>query len=181
LAELIGGRARHADLVILPQPYGADRKAESELALECALFDGHAPVLVLAKGSPLVKKAKTIVIAWNQSAGAMAAVRAALPLLQNAKSVKIAVINPGVHDPERSDPGGMLCQFLSRHGVHADVAVLAKTLPKISEVLNRFITDQNADLLVMGAYGHSRLRESLFGGATRDMLDTNTIPVLMAH
>ncbi len=181
LADLIGSRARHADLVILPQPYGTDRKAESEVALECALFDGRAPVLMLANGSPSMLKPKTVVIGWNQSAGAMAAVRAAMPLLQAAKSVKIAVINPGVHDPERSDPGGMLCQYLSRHDVHADVAVLAKTLPKISDVLTRFITDQNADLLVMGAYGHSRLREALFGGATREMLDASTVPVLMAH
>jgi nucleotide-binding universal stress UspA family protein len=61
------------------------------------------------------------------------------------------------------------------------VAVLARTMPRVSDVLNRHVIDTGADLLVMGAYGHSRLREALFGGATRDMLEICPVPVLMAH
>jgi nucleotide-binding universal stress UspA family protein len=122
-----------------------------------------------------------VVIAWNRSNEAMAAIRAALPLLKAAETVSLAVIDPPSHGAERSDPGGMLCQMLARHGVHVDVAVLAKTMPRVTDVLNRHITDQAADLLVMGAYGHSRLREALFGGATREMLQLCPIPMLMAH
>ena len=95
--------------------------------------------------------------------------------------MNIAVIDPPQHGPERSDPGGMLCQMLVRHGVRAEVSVLAKTLPRISDVLARHVRDQNADLLVMGAYGHSRFREAILGGATRNMLEEAEVPVLMAH
>ena len=70
---------------------------------------------------------------------------------------------------------------LVRHGVHAEVSVLARSLPRISDVLARHIWDQNADMLVMGAYGHSRFREAILGGATRNMLEKAEVPVLMAH
>jgi nucleotide-binding universal stress UspA family protein len=108
-------------------------------------------------------------------------VRAALPILKESEVVNIAIINPPTHAPDRSDPGGALSQMLSRHGVHAEVAVLAKSLPRISDVIARHVSDQNADLLVMGAYGHSRFRESILGGATRNMLKMAETPVLMAH
>jgi nucleotide-binding universal stress UspA family protein len=182
IVELAGFRARLADLVILPQPYGKGRSIDAEIVLESALFDGRAPVLVLP-GTGLGRAAspETVVVAWNQSNEAMAAIRAALPLLKCARNVSLAVIDPASHGAERSDPGGMLCQMLARHGVHADVAVLAKTMPHVSEVLNRHIIDTGADLLVMGAYGHSRLREALFGGATREMLEHCPVPMLMAH
>ncbi len=182
IIELVGMRARLCDLVILPQPYGPNRTIESEIVLESALFDGRAPVLVLpTAGLGAAAAPKHVVVAWNQSAEAMAAVRSALPLLKAAKTVSLAVIDPGSHGTERSDPGGMLCQMLVRHGVHADVAVLAKTMPRVSDVLNRHLMDTGADLLVMGAYGHSRLREALFGGATREMLEQCPVPMLMAH
>ncbi len=182
IIEVVGYRARLSDVVILPQPYGADRGIDAEIVLETALFDGRAPVLVVpAAGLGKAARPERVVVAWNQSAEAMAAVRAALPLLKHAKSVSLAVIDPGSHGAERSDPGGMLCQMLSRHGVHADVAVLAKTMPRVTDVLNRHIMDTGADLLVMGAYGHSRLREALFGGATRDMLEQCPVSLLMAH
>jgi nucleotide-binding universal stress UspA family protein len=182
IAALVGMRARLSDLVILPRPYGEGRSVDAEIVLECALFDGHAPVLVVPEaGLRAAATPARVVVAWNQSVESMAAVRAALPLLRGAESVSIAVIDPGSHGAERSDPGGMLCQMLSRHGVHADVAVLARTMPRVSDVLNRHVIDTGADLLVMGAYGHSRLREALFGGATRDMLEICPVPVLMAH
>jgi nucleotide-binding universal stress UspA family protein len=71
--------------------------------------------------------------------------------------------------------------MLVRHGVRAEVVVLAKTAPRVSDTLARHVLDQDADLLVMGAYGHSRFREFLLGGATRDMLEHAAVPVLMAH
>ena len=180
--DLVGQRARLADLVILPQPYGTDRSIDAEIVLEAALFDGRAPVLVLPETGLGSAAAPTrVVIAWNRSAEAMAAIRAALPLLKQAKTVSLAVVDPARHGAEQSDPGGMLCQMLARHGVQADVAVLARTMPRVTDVLNRHLIDQAADLLVMGAYGHSRLREALFGGATREMLETCPVPMLMAH
>jgi len=182
LTDIVAQRARFADLVVLPRPYGAGQGSESEAVIEAALFEGRAPVLVLPdSGAGRAAAPKRAVVAWNQSAEAMAAVRKALPLLKQADLVNIAVIDPPQHGPERSDPGGMLCQMLVRHGVKAEVSVLARTLPRISDVLARHVRDQNADLLVMGAYGHSRFREAILGGATRNTLEQAEVPVLMAH
>jgi nucleotide-binding universal stress UspA family protein len=124
---------------------------------------------------------KRVVIAWNQGREAMAAVRRALPLLRKADLVNIVVVDPPAYGPERSDPGGALCQMLVRHGVKAEVSVLARTMPRVSDVLVRHVRDQNADILVMGAYGHSRFREAILGGATRDMLELAQVPVFLAH
>lgn len=182
LTDIVAQRARFADLVVLPKPYGDGQGTEAEAVVEAALFEGHAPVLVLpATGAGNAAAPRRIVVAWNQSGEAMAAIRKALPILKQADAVNIAVIDPPQHGPERSDPGGLLCQMLVRHGVRAEVSVLARTLPRISDLLARHVRDQGADLLVMGAYGHSRFREAILGGATRNMLEQAEVPVLMAH
>jgi nucleotide-binding universal stress UspA family protein len=182
LTELVAQRARFADLVVLPRPYGQGLGTEAEAVVEAALFEGHAPVLILPdSGAGHAAAPRRVVIAWNQSAEAMAAVRKALPILKQADLVSITVIDPPQTGVERSDPGGMLCQMLVRHGVKAEVTVLARTLPRVSDVLARHVRDSNADLLVMGAYGHSRFREAILGGATRNMLEQAEVPVLMAR
>ena len=181
ISALVGQRARFADLVILPKPYGPGRGPAEEAVLEAALFDGQAPVLVMPDGRSTPPKLDRILIGWNQSPEALVAVRRALPLLKSARQVDITIVDPPAHGSERSDPGGLLSQFLARHGVRADVTVLARTLPSVVDVLHRHATDENADLVVMGAYGHSRFREAILGGATRDMLETAQVPVFMAH
>lgn len=182
LTDLVSGRARFADLVVLPRPYGTGAGPEAEAVVEAALFEGRAPVLVMpAKGLGEHALPRRIILAWNQSAEAMMATRLALPFLKAATSVDITVIDPPTQGQERSDPGGMLCQMLVRHGVKAEVSVLAKTLPRVSEVLARQARDFDAELLVMGAYGHSRFREAILGGATRDMLEHAELPVFLAH
>ncbi|MDW4551342.1 universal stress protein [Defluviimonas sp. D31] len=173
--------ARFSDLVVLQKPYGPAGNHAAEAILEAALFEGKAPVLVLPEGMSNVDFGTRIALAWNQSDEALTAMRAALPLLKAATAVDITIIDPPSHGPERSDPGGMLSQLLSRHGIHAEVSVLAKTLPKTSEVLARHVRDINADMVVMGAYGHSRFREAILGGTTRNMLEHAEVPVLMAH
>ena len=181
LVDLVALRARFADLVVLPQPYGEGVGAEAEAVVEAALFEGQAPVLVLPNKPMGTALPSRIVIGWNQSREAMVAVRRALPFLKKAALVNIAVIDPPAHGPERSDPGGALCQMLVRHGVKAEVSVLARSMPRISDVLNRHVRDLDGDMLVMGAYGHSRFREAILGGATRNMLENAEVPVLMAH
>lgn len=181
LGSYIGLRARYCDLVILPRPYGDQRGINDEATIEAALFDGEASVLVLPEGASRIGRFARIAVAWNQSSEAMRAVRRALPLLKAADLVNIVVVDPPVHGPERSDPGGLLTQMLARHGVNAEVSVLARTTPSVAATLRRHALDQNADLLVMGAYGHSRLREAILGGATRDMLEDLPTPVFMAH
>jgi nucleotide-binding universal stress UspA family protein len=181
VSSIVATKARFADLVLLPHPYGNDSAPEAEAVLEAALFDGAAPVLLLPGTLLPETLGKRVVIAWNQGREAMAAVRRALPLLRKADLVNIVVVDPPAYGPERSDPGGALCQMLVRHGVKAEVSVLARTMPRVSDVLVRHVRDQNADILVMGAYGHSRFREAILGGATRDMLELAQVPVFLAH
>lgn len=181
LTELVAQRARFADLVVLPKPYGDGQGVVAEAVVEAALFEGQAPVLIVPEGGVANPLPRRVVVAWNQSRESLVAVRRALPLLQAAESVNIAVIDPPAHGAERSDPGGALSQMLVRHGVKTEVSVLAKTLPRISDILARHVVDTDADLLVMGAYGHSRFREAILGGATRNTLEQAVVPVLMAH
>ncbi|MCU0827192.1 MAG: universal stress protein [Tabrizicola sp.] len=181
LTDVVATRARYADLVVLPLPYGNTRGVEDEAVIEAALFEGIAPVLIVPESGMPSTDPRRIVVAWNQSREALVAARRAMPFLRRAESVQIVVIDPPTHGPERSDPGGLLCQMLVRHGVRAEVTVLAKTLPRVSDVLARHLRDANADLLVMGAYGHSRFREAILGGATRDMLEHAQLPVFLAH
>lgn len=181
LGRLVAQRARFSDLVVQPRPYGKGCGQEQETIVESALFEGQVPALVVPPKTKANVQPKRIIIAWNESSEAMAAVRASLPTLIAADSVNITVIDPPQHGPDRSDPGGALSQMLVRHGVKAEITVLAKTMPRVSDVLLRHARDINADMIVMGAYGHSRFREAILGGATRNMLENTKIPVLMAH
>lgn len=181
LGRHVAAHARFSDLVILPQPYGENHGAELEPVIEAALFEGKVPVLMLPDGKPPLAAPKTISIAWNESNECLSAVRGAMPFLQAADSVHVVVIDPPAHGPSRSDPGGLLSQYLARQGVRAEIDVLAKTMPRVSDVLLRHAADTSTDLVVMGAYGHSRFREAILGGATRYMLEQSELPVLMAH
>ena len=181
MARHVALHARFADLVVLPKPYGDDRGAELEPLVEAALFDADAPVLVVpdeAKPNPAPKQ---IIVAWNQSKEALSAIRAAIPFLDQCSLARIVVVDPPAHGPERSDPGGLLSQMLARHGISCEIDVISKTLPRVSDVLNRHVIDKGAEMVVMGAYGHSRFREAILGGATRNMLEQASVPVLMAR
>ncbi|MGP9803704.1 universal stress protein [Paracoccus sp. NSM] len=180
IPALVGLRARFADLTVLVSPYAENQPAEAEIIAEAALFEGGCPVLVLPHAE-IPANLRRVLVAWNQSAEALAAIRRALPLLRAADRVEVTCIDPRRTSPERSDPGGPLTQMLVRHGVRAEIAVLARTAPTISDELNRRAVEIGADLIVMGAYGHSRFRQAILGGATRNMLEKSAVPVLMAR
>jgi nucleotide-binding universal stress UspA family protein len=181
LNQLIAHRTRFSDLVVLPRPYGEGRGQDLEAIAEAAMFEGDVPVLIQPDGHAFPEKADRILIGWNESREALRAVKAALPFLKSASVVNIAIIDPPKHGPERSDPGGQLSQFLSRHGVRPELSVLSKTMPRVADVLARHANDIDADMIVMGAYSHSRFRESILGGATRNMLEAAERPLLLAH
>lgn len=181
ISALIGMRARFADLTVLPQPYGEDVAADAEAVIEAAMFEGGCPVLVIPPSGLPENFSHRILIGWNQSNEALVAVRQALPLLIRAEAVEIAAVDPSPNSPERSEPGQALCRMLTRHSVKAEIAVLARTLPRISEILNHRAIETGATMIVMGAYGHSRFREAILGGATRNMLEQAKVPVLMAR
>ncbi|SFB00774.1 Universal stress protein family protein [Poseidonocella pacifica] len=177
----VAGRARFSDLAVMSQPQGGRAEGEAEALIESALFQGQCPVMVVPEsGAPIVAP-RRILIGWDESREALSAVRAALPMLKSAGQATIAVIDPPRHGPERSDPGGLLSQFLARHGIRCEIDVLARTMPRIADVLIQRAVDMDAEMVVIGAYGHSRFREAILGGATRTMLEEAPMPVFMAH
>jgi len=188
--------ARHADLVVMGQadPEHASTSAGSEFPAQVLSHAGCPVLLVPYAGLPRPASgqagpARRILVAWNASKEAARAVRAALPLLRRAERVQIAVFDP---DSERAlhgaSPGADLLQYLARHGVQADLLVrqsqragLLKRPTGTGEALLALLAEEGCDLLVLGAYGHSRFRETLLGGVTRTVLESMTAPVLMAH
>lgn len=182
LAPQVAQLARFADLCVTARPYGRGPGGLAPLVVEALLFGAHAPVLVVPDaGMDAARPVENPCVAWNDSDEALRAVRAALPLLQEAARAEVVIVDPPLHGPGRADPGGDLCAWLARHGIRATVTVLAKTEPRVSGLLTRFAREKGCDLLVLGAFGHSRLREVLLGGATRDLLSEVPLPLLLAR
>jgi len=181
VTTIVARRARFADLVVLPKPYGEGLPADAPIILEAAMFQGQAPVIVLAEGKAPVMAPRKVVVAWNESSEAMSAIRHALPLLTGADLVSVCMVAPDRHGEDTADPGAELSKLLSRHGATVEVSILPQTVARVSEVISRHVDDIAADMLVMGAYGHSRFREAILGGATRNMLEHARVPVFMAH
>lgn len=179
---LVARLARYSDLIVATKPYGKGRSPLHVSVLEAELFATASPVLIVPEdAASAMGPFKRVVCAWNESSESFNAIRLALPILQAADKVDLVMVDPPSHSPERSDPGGSITLMLARHGVKAEVSILARTLPRIYDVMDRFAEEHGADLIVMGAYGHSRFRESILGGATRDMLEQTNRPLLMAH
>ena len=186
LAELpvvVGRMGWFQDLIVLPRPYGRDDGGVAEDLVDAALFHTTAPVIVTPSGAATGSAAvgRRILLAWNGSVEAMRALRSALPLMKEARTVEAVMVDPGERPSGYADPGAALGAMLSRHGVEAEISLLPRTGPSVAETLRRRAEDTGADLIVMGAYGHSRFRERMLGGATRDMLATTDRPILFAR
>lgn len=174
--------ARYSDLIVIAQPYGEDRENTHVAAVEAAIFATGAPVLVVPRAArDWSVPFRRIMIGWDESDVSLEAVRDSLPFLAAAEQVDVVLVDPPRQSPERADPGGAITLMLARHGIRAEVAILARNLPSVAGVLARYASEQGVDAIVMGAYGHSRLREAILGGPTRDMLEHARLPLLMSH
>jgi nucleotide-binding universal stress UspA family protein len=173
--------ARYADLTIVGQ--GVDlQDVSGELAFlpeELALGVGR-PVLVVPRYGAFETVGQRVLIAWNGSREATRAVNDAIPILKMATKVTVLSIDPE-GEPERRVPGADLALHLARHGIAAEAASTQALDIAVGDVLLSRAADLGVDLIVMGAYGHSRLREMMLGGATRHLLQHMTVPVLMSH
>jgi nucleotide-binding universal stress UspA family protein len=170
--------ARAADLAILGQ---VSSGAESLVMPEEVAFLSGRPVLVVPGAGRFARVAENPIVAWKPGREAARAVHDALPLLAAAGKATILVVDPD-EESEGETPGDELALHLSRHGVKATVdrAYTEGGTPVADVILSR-AADLGADLLVMGCYGHARLREMILGGVTRDILGAMTLPVLMSH
>lgn len=173
---------RYADLVVVGQtdPDSA-RDDLVDLSGSLALELGR-PVLAVPYAGRFERFADHVLVAWNASREATRATNDALPLLKVAKKVTVLAVNPrgGAHG-HGAQPGADIALHLARHGVKAEAAQLASDEIDPGDVLLSRAADLGADLIVMGAYGRSRLREMVLGGVTRHMMQHMTVPVLLSH
>jgi nucleotide-binding universal stress UspA family protein len=178
-ADQIGRIGRRFDLVVVGQPV-RQKSMPDEVVDEGVLFESARPVIFVPFIHKGGVKLERIAICWNGSRVAARAVADSLPLLKKAEHVEIIIISdkPGKQDEL---PGADLGAHLARHGFKVDVKRITSPDVDVASMILSYAADSGADMIVMGGYGHSRLREFVLGGATRGMLESMTVPVLMSH
>jgi nucleotide-binding universal stress UspA family protein len=168
--------ARYFDATVLQQPDPAG--TETADLIEAVLFGSGRPVLIVpCRQGPF--QVTTVLIAWDEGQPAARAVADALPLLAMAERVEVVTV--GDLRGDRTLDSRPLVRHLGRHGIEARMTNLARDQGSVASTLLSHAVDVQADLIVMGGYGHSRLREIVLGSTTRRILQTMTVPVLMAH
>ncbi|MEM8957688.1 MAG: universal stress protein [Pseudomonadota bacterium] len=167
--------ARFADLAIVGPPYGDAVSGAASAILDGILYECDLPALVVPDDTTSLDNG-TVLIGWDGSRQALKAVKGALPLLQRADKVEICTF-----DPRREAPGDVLSKMLARYDVKVETAALPKPSGPIAAAIAQRAREIGAGLLVMGAYGHSRFRESVIGGVTRATLHDVEMPLLLAH
>lgn len=171
--------ARRFDLSILAQPE-PDKPALDRLIVEAALFDSGRPLLVVPYIQRSGLQLDRVMVCWDGSRSAARAAADAIPFIVRAKAAQIVIV---ATEAAKSDemPGADIAHHLARHGAKVEVQRLVATEIDVASTILSYAADSSADLLVMGGYGHSRLREFILGGATRGILAAMTVPTLMSH
>jgi nucleotide-binding universal stress UspA family protein len=181
--DTVALHARYADLAIVGQVSvdGDDIVSERHLA-DHLVLDAGTPVLVVPSVGSYPHIGDRVLVAWNASREARRAIGDAMPILTGADVVKVLAINPKDGLAGHGDVAGAdICLHLARHGVNAVCESIRAPDLGVGGMLLSRAADDDADLLVMGAYGRSRLRELVLGGATRHILYHMTVPVLLSH
>lgn len=179
--EIIGRRARYADLTVVGPELLATHTLKKRV-IEGALFWSGKPLLLVPEGARATLTPKRVLVAWDASLEAARSVREALGMLVGADEVRIVMVDP-IEDERHhgQEPGADIAAYLVRHDVKVTVDRLPSSNQSTAAVLFRHAIDTAADLMVMGAYGHSRLRERIFGGATRSAIDNPPLPIFLAR
>jgi len=179
-ADQFGAIARRFDLAVVGQAEPGMLAGSQELVAESALFSSGRPVVLVPYIQKSGIKLDRVMVCWDASRTAARAVADALPLLARAKSIDVVIV--ASERPKSDDiPGADIGQHLARHGLKVEVKRIVATESDVASTILSHAADSSADFIVMGAYGHSRLREFVLGGATRGILSSMTVPVLMSH
>jgi nucleotide-binding universal stress UspA family protein len=178
-AGLFGRLARRFDLAIVGQT-PPEEMMPDDLYIESALFESGRPTIVVPYIQEQGLKLGRVLACWDGSYHAARAIADAMPFLHRATTIEIVIVaNARAGDDEV--PGADIAAHLARHGLAVEVKRLVAEDTDIANAILSHAADSGADFIVMGGYGHSRLREFVLGGATRGMLAQMTVPVLMAH
>jgi len=178
-ADRFAAIARRVALAVVGQAE-PDTVAPEELIVEAALFSSGRPVLVVPYIQKAALRLDRVMVCWDASRNAARAIADAMPLLARAGAIDVVMV---ASERQKSDdvPGADIGQHLARHGLKVNVKRIVATDTDVANTILSHAADISADLLVMGGYGHSRLREFILGGATRGILASMTVPTLMSH
>ena len=175
--------SKYSDLLILGQHQPDDIDDVSHGLADALLFEGGCPCLIVPYGDGKTSAMKRILLTWNASRESAHAMHQALPLLANAAEVVVLSSEPDTYDTQMAN-GHPHAQHLENYlDAHSIPAIFSGTgyQDSASEAILNQAKDMDADLIVMGAYGHARLREIILGGVTRDLLKKSPVPLLLAH
>lgn len=177
----IGQRARYADLTLIGSGLAENPELRAR-TVDGALFNSARPILLVPENGRANLEPRKVLLAWNSDVEASRAVREALELMRAADLVHVTMVDPEASSARSGEePGADVATYLARQGIKVTVDRLPGSGRRVEEVINQHALSTGADLIVMGAYGHSRMRERIFAGVTKSMIDTAAAPVLMIH
>ena len=183
LSEVVALHARYEDIVAVGGGESADSEEDPdpELASDLVMTSGR-PVLVVPHSGGFESVGKRVLVCWDAGREATRAVHDSMPFLLSAESVTVLSINPGIGSGTHGVvPGAGIALCLARHGAEVDVETVDTTHSDVADTILSRAAELGSDLIVTGAYGHSRTREWVFGGVTQSLLKHSTIPCLMSH
>lgn len=184
LASVVSKHARYADLTVLGQGSTDDPKdlPDPFLSEDVVMLSGR-PVLIIPNAGHFDSFGKRIMICWNASREAVRAINDAMPLLQTADKVTVMVVNPEKHSSgDHGDiPSADIAHYLARHGINAEAASTNTNQTDVGGIILSRASDMDADMIVAGAYGHSRTREWILGGVTKTLIHEATVPTFVSH
>lgn len=178
----IAAPALYADLVLFSRGDESLVSGMMAKALKGAVFDAAKPALILGESDALKERPfPTIAIAWDNSPGVMRAISSSLPFLRVAEKIELTIVtreeDPLIHEARTKK----IRQWLNRSGVSVELSIVRQENKPVSEIVLDYVNGVDHDLIVMGAYGHTRFAEKLFSGTTHQVLDMATTSLLIAH
>ncbi|MGO4572098.1 universal stress protein [Microvirga sp. 2TAF3] len=181
IANVATVEARWADIAVLLRPFGPNGISRWPELMQGVLFGSGRSILLVPDMRPASDGFDRILVAWNSSREAAHAVDEAMPFLRKAREVALVTVSEEAPSDEERKPGADLTSHLDRHGVKVSLHNLRSNNSNVANAILNEAQSQEADLIVAGGYGHSRLREWALGGVTRELLHQSPFPLLMAH
>jgi nucleotide-binding universal stress UspA family protein len=178
-ADLFGRAARRFDLAVVGQARPKEGASE-ELLIEGALFESGRPVVVVPHVQTQGVTLERVLVCWDGSRPATRAIADGMPFLRRAKAIDIVAVS-GERGKGSELVGTNMARHLARHGLAVELKRVSAGDVDVPSAIAAFAKEIGADFMIMGGYGHSRLREFILGGVTRTVLSSSTIPVLMSH
>ena len=181
-ASEVARHALYSDLVLVGPELSRSGARLKTAALKGALFEAQRPVLMAPPQGHATLQPKRVLLAWSSHVEAARTVREGIDVLTAAEAVHVTMVDPQANEWENGEePGADIATYLARHGARVTIDRLPSGGNAVADVLRRHATDIDADMIMMGAYGHSRLHQWLFGGVTRSMIETLPLPLFLGR